>query len=187
MIWMVIAIISGVMHGVELVAVLPVIYLLARKNRDLALISFFLYSSLLPFQLNLSEIFSGETLEASLSLGIPSVMVLDEILRESEIRVRHLPFILLALLGFLNAFFLTLSVILLILSEMRPERVLRTLRSPPMIIFLLTLIIPSAVLWKIGALYFENQMALTGGAITAAFLLLQNAEKVDLFESSEKM
>jgi|GEM_PF-1097112 len=187
MIWLIIALISGLIYRIEIAAALPFIYLLARRNKDLALVSFFLYASLLPSQLSLPELLSIETLRASISVGIPSVMFLDEILRVYEpIKRKYLLLIPLALFGFLSDFFLISSVIVLIMAEMKFSRILKTLKSYPMIIFILTLLLPSILLWRMNALYFENQVALVGGTIILAFLLLQNAEKVDLFESSEK-
>lgn len=86
MIWGVIAIIAGLVLGARAIVLIPAVYLLARKDKDLGLVAYFFYGVGLVGDVFVRDVLSFEALKALL-LGIfPALMVLREILIGGEFK-----------------------------------------------------------------------------------------------------
>jgi len=80
MIWGIIAVIGGLILRAKAVVLIPLVYLLARKDRDLGLLTYFFYAVVLMNDVFVGDFLSFETLEVILLGVLPSLMVLREIL-----------------------------------------------------------------------------------------------------------
>lgn len=86
MIWGIIAIIGGLILRARAVVLIPLVYLLARKDRDLGLIAYFFYAVALMNDVFVRDVLSFETLKTILLGAFPALMVLREILIGMEFR-----------------------------------------------------------------------------------------------------
>ncbi|NJE25876.1 hypothetical protein E3E22_04420 [Thermococcus sp. MV5] len=66
MIWGIIAIITGLVLRSKAIVLIPLVYLLARKNKDLGLIAYFFYGVALIGDVFVKDILSFEALKALL-------------------------------------------------------------------------------------------------------------------------
>ncbi|ASJ10304.1 hypothetical protein A3L12_02830 [Thermococcus sp. P6] len=80
MIWGIIAIIAGLILRAKAVVLIPFVYLLARKDKDLGLIAYFFYTVALIGEVTVSDLLSLGALKAFLLGAFPALMVLREIL-----------------------------------------------------------------------------------------------------------
>jgi len=86
MIWGIIAVIGGLILRARAVVLIPLVYLLARKNKDLGLIAYFFYGVALIGDVFVKDILSFEALKALLLGVFPALMILREILIGSEFK-----------------------------------------------------------------------------------------------------
>ena len=86
MIGIIASILTAVLTGNYLPLIVPLIYLLAVKSRDLALIAFYIYALVLAFSFNPGSIYTLNGISA-VSVAFSAVLVLDEILRGFELRI----------------------------------------------------------------------------------------------------
>ena len=86
MIWGIIAVIGGLILRARAVVLIPLVYLLARKDRDLGLIAYFFYAVALMNDVFVRDVLSFETLKTILLGAFPALMVLREILIGMEFR-----------------------------------------------------------------------------------------------------
>lgn len=86
MIWGIIAVIGGLILRARAVVLIPLVYLLARKDRDLGLIAYFFYAVALMNDVFVRDVLSFETLKVILLGAFPALMVLREILIGMEFR-----------------------------------------------------------------------------------------------------
>lgn len=84
MIWGIIAIIAGLILRAKAVVLIPFVYLLARKDKDLGLIAYFFYAVALIGEVTVSDLLSLGALKAFLLGAFPALMVLREILTEGS-------------------------------------------------------------------------------------------------------
>ncbi|USH00459.1 hypothetical protein K1720_03070 [Thermococcus argininiproducens] len=80
MIWGIIAFISGLVLRSKAIVLIPVIYFLARKNKDLGLIAYFFYAVALMGDVFVKDIISFEALKVIFLGAFPALMVLREVL-----------------------------------------------------------------------------------------------------------
>ncbi|HIH72423.1 MAG: Uncharacterized protein XD43_0731 [Thermococcales archaeon 44_46] len=80
MIWGIIAVIGGLILGAKAIVLIPLVYLLARKSKDLGLIAYFFYALLLMNEVFVEGFLSFEAVKAILLGVLPSLMILKEVL-----------------------------------------------------------------------------------------------------------
>lgn len=86
MIWGIIAIIGGLLLKSKAVVLIPLVYLLDRKNKDLGLIAYFFYVVALIGDVFVRDVLSFEALKALLLGVFPALMVLREVLIGREFK-----------------------------------------------------------------------------------------------------
>lgn len=120
MIWLLATLIGGGILGAYAVLILPLAYLIAKRNRDWALAIYFLYGILVINEVDFSDFLSYSALKVILMLILPSLMALREMMQGVEIPRKIEPDVLLPLtLLILGAIYniLFLMGVLLILAE----------------------------------------------------------------------
>lgn len=80
MMWGIVAVIGGIILGAKAAFVVPFLYLIARKNKDAALIAYVFYAVVLMNDVPVSDFLSFKMLEGVLLGVLPAMMVLREIL-----------------------------------------------------------------------------------------------------------
>ena len=86
MIWGIIAVIAGLVLRSKAIVLIPLVYLLTRKNKDLGLIAYFFYGVALIGDVFVKDILSFDALKALLLGAFPALMVFREILIGSEFK-----------------------------------------------------------------------------------------------------
>ncbi|USS41072.1 hypothetical protein NF865_02315 [Thermococcus aggregans] len=86
MIWGVIAIIGSLLLRAKAVVLIPLVYLLARKSKDLGLLAYFFYAIWLMNDVFVKDFLSFEAIKVLLLGVLPSLMVLREVLVGVEFR-----------------------------------------------------------------------------------------------------
>ncbi|NJE06972.1 hypothetical protein E3E31_00170 [Thermococcus sp. M39] len=112
------AIVGGALAGFYLPALLPVIYILKRYNKDLALFGFFAYALAIGYIFNVNTLFSDNGILAVFAIAIPHLLVLDSILRDGfiDFNERGVLFSLALALSYLYEYaFMLLVVVALVL------------------------------------------------------------------------
>jgi|Deesub1362A_J573_1020465.scaffolds.fasta_scaffold05320_2 hypothetical protein len=186
MIWLVIFLVSGIILKVKVVAALPLVYLISKRNKDFGLLSYFFYIILLLSEIQLSNLFSFESFRISVLVAIPSVMCLSEILQgfEKPRGMRSYSIILLSIMGLIHEVFLVFAVFSALLMKLSVEDLKNTMKSKVTVLLFALLLISFISLWKLEILYIENQIAVVGSAVIIAILMLRDVKKVDFFEES---
>ncbi|EHR79120.1 hypothetical protein OCC_01284 [Thermococcus litoralis DSM 5473] len=80
MIWGIVAVIGGLILGSKAVVLIPLVYLLTRKSKDLGLLAYFFYGIVLVNEVSFSDVISFGSLKGFLLGVVPSLGVLREIL-----------------------------------------------------------------------------------------------------------
>ena len=180
MIWLIASLIAGIALKVKAVVLLVMAYLVSRKSRDLALLIYFFYGVLLVNEIQVVDFISYESLK-SLSIVVPSIAVLGEILRgaELEIKLNPLQLIGIAVLaaGVLYGYLLPAGIILLIAGKGVSVKALKSIIIGVTFLLLMLWILKT----KYPYLYTpENQVSIIAG-ITILLMLKQvrNLRKVE--------
>ncbi|BAA29463.1 hypothetical protein [Pyrococcus horikoshii] len=111
MIWILASLIAGIALRAWSVFILPLAYIIGRRNRDLGLLTYFLYGVLLVREVFVRDLISEEAF-VSLGLLVPSVLALREIGEEFRVDVRGLVGLGVMSLGFIYKPALVLGVII---------------------------------------------------------------------------
>lgn len=181
MIWLIASLIGGMAFRTRAVILLPVAYVLSRKNRDLALLLYFFYGVLLVNEVQFKDFVSYESLKA-LAIAVPSVAVLKEILGGAEINLKLNPLqaagVLILAIGIFYGYLLPVGIALLIAGE--GELSFGALRDTA-IALLALLSLLWMVKWRYPYLYTpENQVAITAGlVILLALKEVRNLKKAN--------
>ncbi|WP_456449884.1 hypothetical protein [Palaeococcus sp. (in: euryarchaeotes)] len=119
MIGVVSAIVGGALMNSYIPLILPLIYLLKRFNKDLAILTFSAYLLGLSYSINVSSIYSREGALAIFAIALPNLLVLDSLLREGfpDFNEKEFALSLALIASYINEYaFIALLIITLVMK-----------------------------------------------------------------------
>lgn len=171
MMWGIIATITSLLLKSKAVVLVPIVYLLARKNKDLGLLAYFFYTIILMNDVFVNDFLSFDALKGILLGVFPSLMMLGEILSGGNTKKTGESYR--DFLHHVGTFKVGFSLNFESIIELAPE-----------ILLLLTLVGVMGFL-KLRYEYLlttENQVAIMAGiAILYSLLNLRDTKKVKMF------
>lgn len=111
-------IVIGIIFKIKSAFILPIAYLVEKRNKDLGILVFFAYSIALGYELTVSNILSYEAAQITFLVVMSSLIALDEILKGVKApKTRDWIIISILILGFFLEKLLIFGLIAYILSE----------------------------------------------------------------------